>query len=112
MCVLHLHWHFIDIFVRVLWWVGGHPMLSIVASVCIFVRASGRAISSTSKSMVFCCILMHVPSFSFNVLHAVGVFGPACGVFLLPGFEVVSSSPQVPRHPTSKCDSDVNCLAH
>ena len=29
------------------------------------------------------------------------------GVFLLPGFGVGSSSPQVPRHPTSMCDAGV-----
>ena len=31
--------------------------------------------------------------------------GLACGVLLLPGFEVSSSSPQVPGHPTSICDA-------
>ena len=50
-------------------------LLPVFAFLC---QACGRAISSASKSMVFCCILMHVPSFSFNVLHALGVFGPAC----------------------------------
>ena len=34
--------------------------------------------------------------------------GQAFGVFLLPGFGVSSSSPQVPRHPTSMCDAGVN----
>ena len=34
--------------------------------------------------------------------------GQAFGVFLLPGFGVGSSSPQVPRHPTSMCDTGVN----
>ena len=90
---------------------GGQGDILCSAVIAFLCQACGRAISSASESMVFFCILMHVPSFSFNVLHAVGVFGPACGVFLLPGFEVVSSSPQVPRHPTSKCDLDVNCLA-
>ena len=33
--------------------------------------------------------------------------GQAFGVFLLPGFGVGSSSPQVPRHPTSMCDAGV-----
>ena len=32
----------------------------------------------------------------------------ACGVFLLPGFGVRSSSPQVPGHPTCMSNSDVN----
>ena len=34
--------------------------------------------------------------------------GLACGVLLLPGFGVSSSSPQVPGHPTSICDTGVN----
>ena len=34
--------------------------------------------------------------------------GLACGVLLLPGFGVSSSSPQVPVHPTSICDAGVN----
>ena len=36
----------------------------------------------------------------------------AFGVLLLPGFGVGSSSPQVPGHPTSMCDTGVNrgCL--
>ena len=34
--------------------------------------------------------------------------GQAFGVFLLPGFGVGSSSPHVPRHPTSMCDAGVN----
>ena len=34
--------------------------------------------------------------------------GLACGVLLLPGFGVSSSSPQVPEHPTSICDAGVN----
>ena len=34
--------------------------------------------------------------------------GQAFGVLLLPGFGVSSSSPQVPRHPTSTCDAGVN----
>ena len=34
--------------------------------------------------------------------------GKAFGVLLLPGFGVGSSSPQVPGHPTSICDADVN----
>ena len=34
--------------------------------------------------------------------------GQACGVLLLPGFGVSSSSPQVPGHPTSICDAGVN----
>ena len=33
--------------------------------------------------------------------------GLACGVLLLPGFGVSSSSPQVPGHPTSTCDAGV-----
>ena len=33
--------------------------------------------------------------------------GQACEVLLLPGFGVSSSSPQVPRHPTSICDAGV-----
>ena len=33
--------------------------------------------------------------------------GQAFGVFLLPGFGVGSSSPQVPRHPTSMCDAGI-----
>ena len=33
--------------------------------------------------------------------------GQAFGMFLLPGFGVGSSSPWVPRHPTSVCDSGV-----
>ena len=33
--------------------------------------------------------------------------GLACGVLLLPGFGVSSSSPQVPGHPTSICDAGV-----
>ena len=33
--------------------------------------------------------------------------GQACGVFLLCGFRVGSSSHLVSRHPTSMCDSDV-----
>jgi len=37
--------------------------------------------------------------------------GQAFGVLLLPGFGVGSSSPQVPGHPTSRCDSGVN-LGH
>ena len=32
----------------------------------------------------------------------------ACGVLLLPGFGVSSSSPQVPGHPTSIGDTGVN----
>ena len=35
--------------------------------------------------------------------------GQAFGMFLLPGFGVGSSSPWVPGHPTSMCDSGVNC---
>ena len=38
--------------------------------------------------------------------------GLACGVLLLPGFGVSSSSPQVPGHPTSTCDAGVNCREH
>ena len=34
--------------------------------------------------------------------------GQAFGMFLLPGFGVGSSSPQVSRHPTSMCDAGVN----
>ena len=34
--------------------------------------------------------------------------GQALGMFLLPGFGVSSSSPQVPRHPTSMCNTDIN----
>ena len=34
----------------------------------------------------------------------------ACGVLLLPGFGVSSSSPQVPGHPISICDAGVNCI--
>ena len=34
--------------------------------------------------------------------------GQVFGVLLLPGFEVGSSSPQVPGHPASMCDSAVN----
>ena len=34
--------------------------------------------------------------------------GLACGVLLLPGFGVSSSSPQVPGHPTSICNAGVN----
>ena len=33
--------------------------------------------------------------------------GLACGVLLLPGFGVSSSSPQLPGHPTSICDAGV-----
>ena len=33
--------------------------------------------------------------------------GLACGVLLLPGFGVSSSSPQVPGHPTSICEAGV-----
>ena len=33
--------------------------------------------------------------------------GLACGVLLLPGFGVSSSSPQVPGHSTSICDAGV-----
>ena len=36
--------------------------------------------------------------------------GQAFGMFLLPGFGVGSSSPWVPGHPTSMCDSGVNSL--
>ena len=36
--------------------------------------------------------------------------GLACGVLLLPGFGVSSSSPQVPGHPTSRCDAGVNSV--
>ena len=37
--------------------------------------------------------------------------GQAFGMFLLPGFGVGSSSPWVPGHPTSMCDSGINvCL--
>ena len=36
--------------------------------------------------------------------------GLACGVLLLPGFGVSSSSPQVPGHPTSICDAGVNSV--
>ena len=36
--------------------------------------------------------------------------GQAFGVFLLPGFGVGSSSPQIPRHPTSMCDAGVNVV--
>ena len=36
--------------------------------------------------------------------------GQAFGVFLLPGFGVSSSSPQVPGHPTSTCDVGVNLV--
>ena len=35
--------------------------------------------------------------------------GQACGVLLLTGFGVSSSSPQVPEHPTSICDAGVKC---
>ena len=107
--------NFIDIFVHVLWWTGGHPMLGIAASDCISVPGLWQGNFQCLRVSSF---LLHINAcaftcaFSFNVLHAVGVLGQACGMFLLPGFEVVSSSPQVPRHPTSKCDSDVNCLAH
>ena len=34
--------------------------------------------------------------------------GQAFGKFLLPGFGVGSSSPWVPGHPTSMCDSGIN----
>ena len=34
--------------------------------------------------------------------------GQAFGVLLLPGFGVSSSSPQVPGHPTSICDTGVD----
>ena len=34
--------------------------------------------------------------------------GQAFGMFLLPGLRVGGSSPQVPRHPTSMCDSSIN----
>ena len=37
--------------------------------------------------------------------------GQACGVLLLPGFGVSSSSPQVPGHPTSICDAGLNLLS-
>ena len=85
-------------------------LLPVIAFLC---QACGRAISSASESAVFCCILMHVPLHVLLVLMCFMLW-VCLGwlVFLLPGFEVVSSSPQVPRHPTSKCDSDVNCLAH
>ena len=33
--------------------------------------------------------------------------GQACGVLLLPGFGVSSSSPQVPGHPTSICNAGI-----
>ena len=36
--------------------------------------------------------------------------GQAFGMFLLPGFGVGSSSPWVPGHPTSMCDSGVKCV--
>ena len=36
--------------------------------------------------------------------------GQAFGMFLLPGFGVGSSSPWVPGHPTSMCDSGINFL--
>ena len=36
--------------------------------------------------------------------------GQAFGMFLLPGFGVDSSSPWVPGHPTSMCESGVNVL--
>ena len=110
-------WNFIDIFVRVLRWTGGHPtcMLCIAASDCISVPGLWQGNFQCLRVSSF---LLHFNAcaftcaFSFNVLHALSVFGPVWGVFLVPGFGVVSSSPQVPRHPTSKCDSDVNCLAH
>ena len=38
--------------------------------------------------------------------------GQAFGMFLLPGFGVGSSSPWVPGHPTSMCDSGVNFHFH
>ena len=41
--------------------------------------------------------------------------GQAFGMFLLPGFGVSSSSPWVPGHPTSMCDSGVkagNTVCH
>ena len=43
-----------------------------------------------------------------------GRVGLACGVLLLPGFGVSSSSPQVPGHPTSICDAGVkgSCKVH
>ena len=34
--------------------------------------------------------------------------GQAFGMFLLPGFGVGSSSPWVPGHPTSMCNSGIN----
>ena len=34
--------------------------------------------------------------------------GQAFGMFLLPAFGVGNSSPWVPGHPTSMCDSGVN----
>ena len=33
--------------------------------------------------------------------------GQACGVLLLPGFGVSSSSPHVPGHPTSICNAGI-----
>ena len=36
--------------------------------------------------------------------------GLACGVLLLPGFGVSSSSPQVPGNPTSICETGVNYI--
>ena len=36
--------------------------------------------------------------------------GQAFGVFFLPGLGVSSSSPQVPRHPASMCDSGINVI--
>ena len=36
--------------------------------------------------------------------------GQAFGVLLLPGFGVSSSSPQVPGHPTSMCNTSINSV--
>ena len=36
--------------------------------------------------------------------------GQAFGVLFLPGLGVSGSSPQVPRHPTSMCDSGINVI--
>ena len=36
--------------------------------------------------------------------------GQAFGVLLLPGFGVDNSSPQVPGHPTSMCNSGIKYL--
>ena len=40
--------------------------------------------------------------------HVAGLrVGQALGMFLLPGFGIGSSSPWVPGHPTSMCDSGI-----